>query len=112
GGGGRRRASAWPGGRRRGPSSPPRGILTESVRRRVPRPEPEQPGQGLSITWPRPWQFGQVRSSVKKPWACRTRPWPPQIGQALDRVPVLAPEPEQDSHVTEVGMRTCAVLPE
>ena len=27
-------------------------------------------------------------------------------------VPLLAPEPEQASQVTEVGMRTCAVLPE
>jgi hypothetical protein len=40
------------------------------------RPEPEHDVQGLSITWPRPWQFGQVRSSVEKPCACRALPWP------------------------------------
>ena len=56
------------------PSSTPCGILTDSVRSRVTRPEPEQDGQASSIIWPRPWQPGQVRSSVKKPWACRTRP--------------------------------------
>ena len=94
------------------PSSTPGGMLTESVRSRVTRPEPEQDGQGLSITWPRPWQLGQVRSSVKKPWAWRMRPGPPQVGQAFGLVPVLAPEPEQASQVTEVGIRTCAVLPE
>jgi hypothetical protein len=49
------------------PSSTPGGILTDSVRSRVVRPEPLQVGQGSSITWPRPWQIGQVRSSVKKP---------------------------------------------
>ena len=93
------------------PSSTPAGILTDSARSRVTRPEPEQDGHGLSITWPRPWQLGQVRSSVKKPWAWRMRPEPAQVGQAFGRVPVLAPEPEQASHVTEVGIRTCAVLP-
>src|SRR6516225_1609480 len=94
------------------PSSTPGGILTESVRSRVTRPDPEQDAHGLSITWPRPWQLGQVRSSVKNPWACRMRPCPPQVGQAFGLVPAFAPEPEQASQVTEVGMRTCAVLPE
>ena len=50
-------------------SSTPGGILTESVRSRVTRLEPEHVGHGLSITWPRPWQPVQVRSSVKKPCA-------------------------------------------
>ena len=93
------------------PSSTPAGILTDSVRSRVARPEPEQDGQGLSITWPRPWQPVQVRSSVKKPWAWRMRPAPPQCGQAFGLEPALAPVPEQASQATEVGMRTCAVLP-
>src|SRR5246127_1298788 len=87
-------------------------MLTDKVRSRVTRPEPEQDGQASSITWPRPWQPGQVRSSVKKPWAWRMRPAPPQVGQALGLVPVLAPVPEQDSQETEGGIRTCAVLPE
>jgi len=93
------------------PSSTPGGMLTESVRSRVTRLEPEQVGHGLSITWPRPWQPVQVRSSVKKPWAWRMRPAPPQCGQVFGLVPALAPVPEQASHDTEVGMRTCAVLP-
>ena len=40
-------------------------------------------GQGSSITWPRPWQVGQVRSIEKKPCAARTRPWPSQVGQVV-----------------------------
>ena len=76
------------------------------------RPEPLQVGQGSSITWPRPWQIGQVRSSVKKPpWVWRMRPWPLQCWQVFGLVPGLAPEPEQASQVTEVGSRTCAFLP-
>ena len=63
------------------------------------------------ITWPRPWQAGQVRSSVKKPWACLILPAPPQVAQGFGLVPALAPEPEQISQVTEVGMRIWAVLP-
>ena len=93
------------------PSSTPGGTLTESVRSRVTRPEPEQFGQGLSITWPRPWQPTQVRSRVKKPWVWRTLPAPPQVGQVFGFEPALAPAPEQASQVTDVGMRTCAVLP-
>ena len=87
------------------PSSTPGGILTDSVRSRVTRPAPEQVGQGSSITWPRPWQAGQVRSSVKKPCAWRMRPAPPQVAQVFGLVPALAPVPEQASQVTEVGMR-------
>src|SRR5437868_15155836 len=94
------------------PSSTPAGILTESARSRVTRPEPEQDGHGLSITWPRPWQLGQVRSRVKKPCAWRMRPCPAQVAQVFGRVPAFAPDPEQASQVTEVGMRTCALFPE
>ena len=94
------------------PSSTPGGMLTESVRSRVTRPEPEQVGHGSSITWPRPWQIGQVRSRVKKPpWVWRMRPWPLQCWQVFGLVPALAPLPEQVSQVTEVGSRICAVLP-
>ena len=93
------------------PSSTPCGMLTDSVRSREIRPEPEQDGQGSSIIWPRPWQLGQVRSSVKKPWAWRTRPWPPQVEQVVGLVPALAPVPEQGSQVTETGISICAVLP-
>src|SRR5215469_10714416 len=81
------------------PSSTPWGMLTDSVRSRVTRPEPEQDGQASSIIWPRPWQPGQVRSSVKKPWAWRTRPAPPQVAQVFGLVPALAPVPEQASQV-------------
>ena len=40
------------------------------------------------------------------------RPAPAQVGQALGLVPVLAPVPEQASQATEVGIRSCAVLPQ
>ena len=93
------------------PSSTPGGMLIDSVRSRVTRPEPAHDAQGFSITWPRPWQIGQVRSSVKKPWVWRMLPWPLQVAQAFGLVPALAPVPEQTSQVTEVGSRTCAVLP-
>src|SRR5271156_370356 len=86
-------------------------MLADRLRSRVTRPEPEQDGQASSIIWPRPWQPGQVRSSVKKPWACRIRPCPPHIEQVFGLVPALAPVPEQDSQVTETGISICAVLP-
>ena len=75
------------------------------------RPWPEQDGQASSIIWPRPWQPWQVRSRVKKPCDCRTRPAPPQVEQVLGLVPALAPMPEQASQVTETGISICAVLP-
>ena len=93
------------------PSSTPAGIVTESVRSRVTRPVPLQDGHGVSITSPRPWQFGQVRSMVKKPWLARTLPTPLQVRHVDGEVPDLAPEPVQASQVTEVGTRICAVLP-
>ena len=74
------------------PSSTPGGMLTESVRSLVMRPEPWQLWQGSSIVSPRPWQFGQVRSMVKKPWLARTLPWPPQVGQVVGLVPAWAPD--------------------
>src|ERR1700737_4075051 len=94
-----------------GPSATPWGILTDKFPSRVTRPEPTHDGQGSSIIWPRPWQPGQVRSSVKKPCACRTRPAPPHIEQVFGLVPALAPVPEQDSQVTETGISIWAVLP-
>ena len=60
---------------------------------------------------PRPWQAGQVRSSVKKPCAWRILPAPPQVRQTFGVEPGLAPVPEQTSHTTEVGMRISAALP-
>src|SRR5664279_3354397 len=93
------------------PSSTPAGILTDKLRSRVTLPAPLQDGQGFSITWPRPRQVGQVRSSVKKPCACLILPAPPQVAQAFGLLPALAPVPEQASQATEVGMRICAVLP-
>ena len=41
---------------------------------------------------PRPWQLGQVRSMVKKPWLARTLPWPAQVGQVVGLVPARAPD--------------------
>ena len=64
------------------------------------------------MTSPRPWHPGQVRSSVKNPWAWRILPEPPQVGQVLGFDPAFAPVPEHASQVTEVGMRIWAALPE
>src|SRR6185312_5070010 len=78
---------------------------------KVARPPPPQTLQGSSITCPRPWQVGQVRSSVKNPCAWRILPAPPQLLHGFGLVPTLAPLPEQASQTTEVGIRICAVLP-
>ena len=48
------------------------------------------------MTWPRPWQVGQVRSTVKKPDCERTAPTPPQVLQVLGDVPGLAPDARTD----------------
>src|SRR5436190_1528410 len=93
------------------PSSTPAGILIDSVRSRVTLPAPPQAEQGSEITWPRPWQLGQVRSTVKKPWLDLTAPIPPQVGHVLGCVPALPPAPLQASQVTDAGTRICAVLP-
>src|SRR5262245_39974627 len=93
------------------PSSTPAGMLTDSVRSLTTRPEPVHAPQGSLMISPRPWQEGQVRSMVKKPWDARTLPAPEQVGQVEGWVPVLAPLPEQASHVTVVGTRICAILP-
>ena len=60
---------------------------------------------------PRPWQVGQVRSMVKKPWLARTLPCPPQVAQVLGLLPALAPVPEHVSQETLDGTRIWAVLP-
>ena len=86
-------------------------MFTDSVRSFTTRPEPVQASQGSLMISPRPWQPGQVRSMVKKPWVARTLPWPAQVGQAAGRVPALAPVPVQVVQVTLVGTRICAVLP-
>ena len=86
-------------------------MLTESVRSRVSRPAPPQPGQGSSMISPRPWQFGQVLSMEKKPCCALTRPAPPQVGQGFGLEPALAPVPEQTSQVTAVGILSSAILP-
>src|SRR4051794_33715507 len=93
------------------PSSTPAGVLTERGRARVTRPAPPHAGQGSSMTSPRPWQVGQVRSIEKKPCVARTRPWPAQVGHCRGFDPDLAPEPEHASHVTEVGILIVAALP-
>ena len=64
------------------------------------------------MTWPLPWQVGQVRSTVKKPWDALTAPAPPQVPQALGCDPGLAPVPLQISQAVAVGTLICAVLPE
>src|SRR5262249_56150711 len=66
---------------------------------------------GSFMILPRPWQEGHVRSMVKKPCEARTLPAPAQVGHEEGWVPLLAPVPEQVSHVTLVGTRICAVLP-
>ena len=87
------------------PSSTPAGIFTDSVRSRVMRPWPPQLPQGSEITWPLPWQVGQVRSTVKKPCEALTAPAPPQVPQVLGAVPGLAPVPLQTSQAVAVGTR-------
>src|SRR5258707_5411122 len=90
---------------------PPRSTLFPYTTLFRSLPEPEHDGQGSSIIWPRPWQPGQVRSRVKNPCACRTRPAPPHNEQVFGLVPAFAPVPEQDSQVTETGISIWAVLP-
>ncbi len=60
---------------------------------------------------PVPWQAAQVRSTVKKPWEARTRPRPPQVGQATGWAPPSPPLPWQASQATEVGTSMVACLP-
>ena len=86
-------------------------MLTESERSCVVRPVPEHLAQGDLITWPRPLQVGQVRSTEKKPCAARTRPAPPQVAHVEAWVPGLAPEPEHSVQETAEGTRICAVFP-
>ena len=93
------------------PSSTPGGMLTLSVFSFWVRPWPPQVRQGSLITWPVPWQFGQVRSTVKKPDCERTRPAPWQVGQATGPAAPSAPEPLHESQATEVGTRISVCLP-
>src|SRR6516164_3132754 len=93
------------------PSSTPAGILTDKVRSLTTRPEPLQAAHASLMISPRPWQEGQVRSMVKKPWLARTLPAPLQVGQEAGCVPGLAPEPLQLAQVTLEGTRTWADLP-
>ena len=48
---------------------------------------------------------------AKKPCWERTRPWPAQVLQAIGLEPARAPDPEQDSQATAVGILNVAVLP-
>ena len=57
------------------------------LRRR--RPWPRQPLQGSVITWPRPWQRGQVCCTAKNPCCIRTWPAPRQVSQ-VDRLRALS----------------------
>ena len=93
------------------PSSTPVGMLTESDFSFCTRPAPRQDGQGSAITWPAPWQVGQVRSMVKNPCCARTLPAPLQVPQDVGRVPARAPEPPQGSQFTVPGTRIVACLP-
>ena len=66
-------------------------------------PWPWHSVQGSTIIWPEPPQRGQVRSTVKKPWLVRTRPWPAQVAHWVGLAPGLAPEPSQASQVMAAG---------
>ncbi len=83
------------------PSSTPGGMLTDSVFSRRTRPWPPQRRHGFSMTWPAPWQVGQVRSMVKKPCCARTLPCPWQVGQVIGREPASAPLPLHGSQCDE-----------
>ncbi len=47
------------------------------------------------MTLPAPWQVGQVRSMVKKPWVARTLPAPRQVGHSTGAAPSAPPVPLQ-----------------
>ena len=93
------------------PSSTPVGMFTASDFSFCTRPAPRQSGQGSAMTWPAPWQVGQVRSMVKNPCCALTLPAPPQVPHADGRVPARAPEPLQGSQFTVPGTRIVACLP-
>ncbi len=75
-----------------------------SVLRWLVWPWPWHSAQASLIVWPWPWQVGQARSTAKKPFDVRTRPWPAQVEQVCGLVPGLAPVPWQASQVRVVGM--------
>ena len=94
------------------PSSTPAGMLTESVRSRVTRPGAAA-GRARIVDHLAAALAGRA-GALEREEALRVRgrlPAPPQVVQVFGLVPALAPVPEQASQVTEVGMRTCAVLP-
>src|SRR5665213_434011 len=93
------------------PSSMPAGMFTDNLRSSVVRPAPWHSTHGSEITWPRPWQVGQVRSIEKKPCAARTRPLPSQVGHVFGCDPGFEPEPEQVAQTILVGTSISAVLP-
>ena len=58
--------------------------------------------------------FGDARQGGRsngRGGAARTRPAPPQVGQARGFEPALAPEPEQTSQVSELGMVIVSARP-
>ena len=94
------------------PSSTPGGMLTDSVRSRVTRPEPRA-GRARVLDHLAAALAGRA-GALEREEALRVRGpcrAPPQVAQVFGLVPALAPVPEQASQVTEVGMRICAVLP-
>ena len=66
---------------------------------------------GSAITWPEPWQVGQVCWIEKKPCVMRTLPEPPQVPQRLALVPGFAPDPLQVSQVSQLGTRISVAKP-
>src|SRR5215470_16385299 len=94
------------------PSSTPAGMLTDSERSLRTRPAPPQLRHGFSMIRPAPWQATQVRSMVKKPWLALTLPLPWHDGQLIELEPFSPPLPWQLSHLTELGTRMVACLPE
>src|SRR5690606_15220119 len=52
-----------------------------------------------------PRHVGQVCWTLKNPCCMRTTPCPPQLWQVTGLVPALAPDPEHDSQVSQVGTR-------
>ena len=67
--------------------------------------------QGSEITWPRPWQVGQVRSTVKKPWHAPTAPCAAAGGAGLGMRAGLGARALAGLARRAVGTRICAVLP-
>ena len=86
------------------PSSTPGGMLTDSVRSRVTRPEPRA-GRARILDHLAAALAGRT-GALQREEALRVADAavPPQVAQVFGLVPALAPVPEQVSQVTEVGM--------